>query len=385
MRYKACGQVCLLAAIFCACAWGQTKPAAYVYISSNYSGSNNQTVGFSANADGQLTAISGSPWANNITYLAVNGKYLFGSDNVPGDNQRNIYSYLIESNGALKYVGATDIQKGSSDASCNGGAGLLLDHTGSYLYQFVGNAYCNVENAFESFSVNNSTGLLNYLGMTNANAFFLGPPLTMAADNLFAYAAGGNGNYSGINGYKKQSNGNLTDLSYNATNNYPYPSGTPSDNDFIYFGPAQADTTNHLAIPLEYAGSSDYNKIATYAINTTTGVLTTNSTFSNMPETDVGQALWTAMAPSGKLLAVGGPNGLQIFNFNPSGQATALTGLITRSPITMMYWDNSNHLYAISNADSDIHVFTVTSTGATEISGSPWSVTHPVAMIVQPE
>ncbi len=51
----------------------------------------------------------------------------------------------------------------------------------------------------------------------------------------------------------------------------------------------------------------------------------------------------------------------------------------------MMYWDTSNHLYAISNADSAIHVFTVTATGATEVPGSPWTVTHPVAMIVQPE
>jgi hypothetical protein len=91
------------------------------------------------------------------------------------------------------------------------------------------------------------------------------------------------------------------------------------------------------------------------------------------------------MAPSGKLLAVGGPNGLQIFNFNPHGQATANTGLITRVPIDMMYWDNNNHLYAISNADGAIHVFTVTPTSATEVSGSPYYVAHPLSLIVQPK
>ena len=183
----------LLFAVSCTCAWGQTKPAAYVYVSSNYSGSNNRTVAFQASSNGTLTSIPGSPFANNIASMAVNGKYLFGSDNVPGDNGRNIYSYLIESNGALKYLGATNIQKNGSANACDSGSGLLLDHTGSYLYVFVTEANCNSEAAFASFSVNKSTGLLNYLGLSNVDPFTLGPPLTVAADNLWAYAAGGTG------------------------------------------------------------------------------------------------------------------------------------------------------------------------------------------------
>jgi hypothetical protein len=373
----------LLFAVSCTCAWGQTKPAAYVYVSSNYSGSNNRTVAFQASSNGTLTSIPGSPFANNIGSMAVNGKYLFGSDNVPGDNGRNIYSYLIESNGALKYLGATNIQKNGSANACDSGSNLLLDHTGNYLYVFVAEANCNSEAAFASFSVNKSTGLLNYLGLSNFDPFTLGPPLTVAADNLWAYAAGGNGSYSAITGFSKKSNGLLANI---PSFTYPFPSGRPANFDMAYVGLAQADTTNHMAVNLFYVTESgDYDKIATYAINTSNGALTTNSTFSNMPTTAVGEANWTAMAPSGKLLAVGGPNGLQLFHFNPSGQATAFTGLITRSPISMMYWDNSNHLYAISNADSNIHVFTITSTGANEISGSPWAVTHPVDLIVQPE
>lgn len=373
--------ISVLSAIFCTAAWGQTKPAAYVYISSNYSDSNNRTVGFSANAKGQLTPISGSPWANNIAYLAVNGKYLFGSDNVPNDGGRNIYSYLIGSNGALKYIGATNIQKTASENSCNSGGDLLLDHTGSYLYVFVGEADCDSEVAYQSFGVNASTGSLRYLGLTTPNPFTLGPGLTMATDNLWAYAAGGDGMYSAITGFKKESNGALSTLSANM----PFPGGGPS-NSFGYVGPDAADTTNHLAVNTYWVtNNSEYDKVATYAINTTNGNLTTSSTYSNMSETLVSQVTSMAMAPSGKLLALGGSNGLQIFNFNPSGQATPATQLITRAPITGMYWDNSNHLYAISNADSAIHVFTVTSTDATEVEGSPWTVEHPVAMIVQPE
>ena len=383
MSRKARTLVCLFTGAACALAWGQSNPSAYVYVSSNYSGSNNRTVAFWANTSGQLAPIPGSPFPNNITSMAVNGKFLFGSDNVPNDNGRNIYSYLIQSNGVLKYLGATNIQKWASEDNCNDGENLLLDHSGGYLYSYVVEANCNSGTAFESFKVNWSTGMLSYLGMSSPNTFTLGPPLTFATNNVFAYAAGGNGSYSGVNGYQKQANGNLTDLKQS----YPLPSGTPSANSVTYSWFATADTTNHLALVLYYAGSTSngVTKIATYAINTTTGQLTTNSTYSNMPTSAVGTPTATAMAPSGKLLAVGGQNGLQLFNFNPSGQATPFSQLITRSPIAMMYWDNQNHLYAISNTDSDIHVFTLTSTGATEVQGSPWPVPHPVAMIVQPK
>jgi hypothetical protein len=34
-----------------------------------------------------------------VNSMAMNGKYLFGSDNPAADNLRNIYSYAIQSNG----------------------------------------------------------------------------------------------------------------------------------------------------------------------------------------------------------------------------------------------------------------------------------------------
>ncbi|MGB7170365.1 MAG: hypothetical protein WBD32_15260, partial [Acidobacteriaceae bacterium] len=78
-------------------------PVAYIYVSSNYSGSNNRVAGYAASADGKLTEISGSPWADNLTYLANNGTYLYGSTNIASDHGKNVFSYRIESNGALKY------------------------------------------------------------------------------------------------------------------------------------------------------------------------------------------------------------------------------------------------------------------------------------------
>jgi hypothetical protein len=179
-----------------------SKPVAYLYVSSNYSGSENRVVGYAANANGELTEISGSPWADNLSYLATNGTYLFGSTNIPADDGKDVFSYRIESNGALKYLGATNIQDTGSENACNQAQDLLLDHTGSYLYVFVQSADCNSEVAYQSFAVNRSTGLLNYLGVTLPNAFSLGHPLTMLADNDYAYSSGNGAEDTGICGYK---------------------------------------------------------------------------------------------------------------------------------------------------------------------------------------
>lgn len=360
-------------------------PVAYIYVSSNYSGSNNRVVGYAAYANGQLSQISGSPWADNLSYLATNGSLLFGSTNLASDNGKNVFSYSVGSNGALKYIGATNIQDAGSENACNLAENPTLDHTGSFLYLYVENAGgCNGDSygAFQSFAVNKSTGLLNYLGVTGTLPPANTQLLTVLADNEYAYVEG---YYDNIAGLQKTSNGSLTFLSSPTAivGNEGEPSGWGWN-----YGDVVADPTNHLAVDVCYSsGGGAYgcspdteDKIATFSINTSNGAQSTNSTFSNMPTTEVQYVGPMMMSPSGKLLAVGGRNGIQIFNFNPSGQATTNTGLITTSPITAMYWDNSNHLYAISNTDSTLHVFTVTATSATEAPGSPYSIPRPVAM-----
>jgi hypothetical protein len=373
-------------------AMAQTSgPVAYIYVSSNDSGSNNKVVGYAASADGKLTEISGSPWDDNLSYLATNGSYLFGSTNIPTDNGKNIFSYHVESNGALKYIGATNIQDDGSENACNIAENLTLDHTGSYLYAYVENAGgCNGDSygAYQSFAVNKSTGFLNYLSVTSTLPPANYVPLTMLADNDYAYTAG---IYTGgVDGLQKTANGSLVILSSSspAVGIEGMPSGWGYD-----YGTVAADPTNHLAVDVCFAsdggayGCDDTeDKIATFAINTSNGSQSTSSTFSNMTTTEVHPVDALAMAPGGKLLAVAGENGVQIFNFNPRGQATANTGLITTAPVSELYaaselyWDNNNHLYVISNADNALHVFTVTATSAEEAPGSPYSILEPVAL-----
>jgi hypothetical protein len=91
------------------------------------------------------------------------------------------------------------------------------------------------------------------------------------------------------------------------------------------------------------------------------------------------------MSPSGKLLAVGGTAGLQVFHFNGASPITHDTGLLTTKPIDQFFWDNANHLYAISRSAGKLYVFTVTPSSATQAPGSPYTIAHPQNIIVQPK
>jgi hypothetical protein len=52
--------------------------------------------------------------------------------------------------------------------------------------------------------------------------------------------------------------------------------------------------------------------------------------------------------------------------------------------IDRMFWNNSNHLYAISGAAGKLYVFTIMLMGYSQTSGSPFGVSQPVGLIVQP-
>jgi hypothetical protein len=90
------------------------------------------------------------------------------------------------------------------------------------------------------------------------------------------------------------------------------------------------------------------------------------------------------MSPSGKLLAVAGLEGLQVLFFNEGYPAARYTGLLTKAPINQIFWDNSNHLYGISQATNKLYVFTVTPTYTSNAPGSPYPIGDPQHLIVQP-
>jgi hypothetical protein len=146
---------------------------------------------------------------------------------------------------------------------------------------------------------------------------------------------------------------------------------------------ASADASNHLSI-IASCGTTD--QVATYAADTETGDLSTDSNCTTMPSSAVGNTQSTAMAYSGTILAVGGTNGVQLFNFSGTAEATKRTApLLAGVNIKRVIWDSSNHLYAISQASSKLYVLNVTSTGVTQAPGSPYTIASPMEIIVQPK
>jgi hypothetical protein len=371
--------VCLIAMVCSGATFAQvaggSSPVAFVYVSGSPSNNHYEINAFTAASDGKLTPVSGSPFPANVQSMAVNGRYLFGTNGV------SIYSFSIAPDGALEKVASINAQK-HNGYNCGGPAALFLDHTGTTLYDedVYGNICAN--NTYQSFSIDRSTGQLSYLGASDSSVAFA-LPLSFTGNNVFAYGSWSFNYGPWLFGFRRTSNGTLADLKIHA----PMPVSKKSDF-YTSFG-AAADPANHVAILVQPFDGSTWQpdgppQLATYTAGAS-GKLSTKSTFSNMPAVAVNGFADMKMAPSGKFLAVAGPAGCQVFHFNGGNPITHDTGLIVRDQVDQMYWDKDNHLYAISHASGKLFVFTVTPARVTQAPGSPYSITNPQSIIVLPK
>jgi WD40 repeat protein len=345
----------------------ESSPAAFVYVSAQ-KGPDYGISAYSASSSGQLTPVSGSPFAANANYMALNGKYLFGSNGV------DIYSFSIASDGALTQVASLNAQNYNQNG-CGGPENLFVDRTGTTLYDpdYLGNICAN--NAYQVFSIGSATGALDYLGAAVASPAF-NSPLSFIGDNLFGYSSDCYRSMPGIYGYARATDGTLTEINGEPTAMPAAPSGN-------YYCPylSAADSANHVAIPLMPMSESTLQpsgalQIAVYSADSS-GNLTTASTSANMPKSAVSSVTDIRISPSGKLLAVAGTSGLQVFHFNGANPVTRFTGLLATGQVDHIFWDNANHLYAISTSAGKLMVFTVDATGATPTSGSPYTIASP--------
>lgn len=354
-----------------------SSTVAYVYVANSAGGNSTEISAFGASSTGRLTRVPGSPFMEQAGYMVVNGKYLMA---VSGSK---INSFRIASNGSLKFAVATNYQR--VQPGCGFASQLVLDHTGNSLYVTESQADCS-NNGVTNWAVDWATGALDYLGLTdtgnwNINAAYF------THDNKYAYTAYNDScMYYSMNGFKRAANGKLTEFAPKM--NSPKPPAHVRA--YIpYLG--AADPTNHVAfaeVPANPPGcTSGPVQLATYTANSD-GSLTTTSSYANMPTTAIRSVYDMKMSPSGKLLAVAGQEGLQVFHFNGAAPITHYTGLLTKDPINQMFWDNANHLYAITGVVNSkvnrLHVFTVTPSGYREAPGSPYKMNGPKYIIVQP-
>jgi len=352
-------------------------PVAYVYVSTPAgSTGRNEVHAWTASASGKLSSIAGSPFQENVASMAVNGTFLFGATTTGSD----VNSYRIEANGGLRYAVTTNITR-YNDTDCASTGPVFTDNTGTTVYnmEFRGDGCAN--NTYRSFRAESATGGLENLGDSGGNSW-LYQSASFLGNDTWAYSASCLGNmYWGIFGFKRSSNGQLTEIPISA----PVP--PPPNGEFFCPSEAAADGANHVAIAMQAVKQLDFSSIGSPVVAVYTaqgnGNLTTTSTTANMPEAQVGSVTDLEMQPGGKLLAISGTGGLEIFRFNGASPVTHLTGLLTSDSIDQCFWDKAGHLYAISGKSGKLFVFSVTTKGAQAAPGSPYAVSHAEYLAVQ--
>jgi hypothetical protein len=362
------------------------SPVAHVYVQTH------QGVDvFDAAADGQLTLVNGSPFATTGQMGGINGTYLIsvGTD--------YLHTYTIESNGAVGKQASEINTQDYGGAECgttgyNGYSnGAALDHTGKYFYEQLfgaqyqpGNTTCAAWQSYRiepdgAFSFLGSQEVLN--GGADGSAYDSTTP-TISSNDKFGYSlVGGDCNCSFSVPFAMMPTGQLA---WNSAFAEVDPETDPTTTLEYFPFVAKTDPSNHLAALIiavdQYGwGNTESWQLASYTINEATGGISSTNTWRDMPEPQVYGAVME-MSPSGKLLALAGGEGsaipgLQIFHFNGAAPITTYSPLLLPAvEIDQLAWDNDNHLYALSYASGELHVFTVTQTSISEVSGSPYKV-----------
>lgn len=349
-----------------------TTPAAYVYVAQASNTGKGQIQGFVVSSNGTLSVIPGSPFPYALNYMTVSGNSMFGVLGGFGvDAGQMIQSFSIGSNGALTYLTEQKVPD-----SYGGVISLYVDRTGSSLYA----DYLITNNDYLSYSIAPSSGNLDYVSMLEEGPV-QSSPLNFIGSNQFGYSSGCYHYMGQIYGMERGSDGTLSLLNINPT--------LPAEKSGGFYCPwlAAADSTNHIAVamqPLKMDWSSDGPwQIATYTADTA-GNLTTASTYTSMPSVKVGNITDYKISPSGKILAVAGSGGLQLFQMNGTNAITQLTGLLTTTPLDQIFWDSGNHIYAISRSIGKLYIYNLSSTGVSQSPGSPHVLAGIKNLIVVP-
>jgi hypothetical protein len=353
---------------------------AYVYVSSAApTGGGDEIQAYSATSSGALTPISGSPFAGDVTQLAVSNSQLIAVNR----NGFDLESYAVSSGGALTHETTTDagVPNPSGGGNCNSLGQLFFDNTGTTVYDlnFRGSDCAN--NTYESFSVG-SNGALTALGNSSGNNFLSEPAAFIAGDE-FAYTASCIADEDWIiAGFQRASNGLLTEV------NAATPPSPPPAGHFYCPSIAATDNANHVAIAMQPVNNQTFTSDEPEQIGVYTaasdGSLTTTSTAANMPQVQVGTVNDLKISTSGRLLAVAGTTGLQVFDFNGANPVTPGAGLLTSDSIDQIAWDSAGILYALSRSTGKLYVFVFNGYGVVAAPGSPYTIAQPQNLTVLP-
>jgi 6-phosphogluconolactonase (cycloisomerase 2 family) len=321
--------------------------------------------GYSVNADGSLTAVTGSPYAvatdNNIV---TNGSNVYTVD--VGGQTLKIYS-IDKSSGALTFgssANAISSQTFSGDIVSN----LSLDHTGATLY--AGNVDSSGDDGQNAFNVSSGTTATELAYQGSSEVF--GPPLVFSPDNNFAYS--GNCYHIGwdIFRYTRNSDGTLNPPTFQP--GADGPPVLPPSGDFPCPAAFAVSANGFLAVGYTPTPQGGTYMIGTYTINSdgsltpvSGSLATTASNGGNTGNTPVS----ISFDPTGTYLAVAGNGGIQTYSMNSGGLLTAVASpQDAGTSFLNVAWDKSNHLFATTS--SQLYVWNASSGQLTPAAGSPY-------------
>jgi hypothetical protein len=361
-------------------------PVAYVYV-----GTSKGINLYNAAPNGKLTLVSGSPFKTTGLMIGSNQRFFITLGTYW------VRSYPVKANGGIGAQVSQINTQNYSGRNCGTTNGAVLDHSGQDVYVLLnvppdGNNVCD---AFQTFKIATTSGQLTFNGATAEDN--ISPPVrnlpTLLANNKFAYAinnfmAEDIGVEVYINGestFARESNGTLE--KFNILH-WGFPAPYEGDDGWEWIPQAvTADPTNHLAVAIfpwydPPKGSIESPQLASFTVNSQ-GFPTSTNTYKNMPTPDVYPVVLN-MSPGGKLLAVGGYGGLQVFHFNGAAPITRYSKILTSAQINWIRWDKTNHLYALST-NGKLYVYTITPTSIAAAPGSPYTVGGPAGLFVVPK
>lgn len=340
-----------------------------------YVASSTQISGYSAATTGQLTPIPELPIPASVTHLSTTSKTLFG----PGSDNKNMYSFNIGSGGVLVPGPITDVQQYNTNG-CPGTLGpTQIDYSEQYLYSLVLDGDCAGSTVTHVYPILKGGALGEGLG-SYTQIEYSGPPhpIRILGNNKFGF-------FTGCQNYGSDFTPTtlIFELGTGGFSGWLIPDGQnhdapePSDPDH-FFCPAMlaGDPSNHLAYAFRkyYPNLAELSTpyyLASYTVDTQ-GNLLTDSNYTDMPAANIGTLSAMSISPSGKLLAVAGSYGFELFNFDGGNPITKIGSLVSSNPVTQVAWDKTGHLYVLTT--SSIYVYTASGTGVKQAPGSPYSL-----------
>jgi hypothetical protein len=367
-------------------------PVAYVYIQTTPG-----VMAYAAAANGTLTLVKGSPFKVTGQMEDISGKVLISV------GTSILHTYLIGSNGAVgKQAYETNTASfGGSECGTTVGGGSVVDHTGKYLYVQLNTK--NLCDGWQTYIIE-ANGDLQFLGDTESNSYdangntISSTNLTVSSNDKFFEGVVPKNPFSSecevsnddcpvfsgmtTTDWCRCSPAGVLGASYAGSVMQQAPKA-PTGWQYLpnLHSSTQADPYGNLAALMnQYDGhghASALPQVASFAIDPSTGLLSSSNTYTNMPKVAVGQkgSLTPSISPSGKLLAVLGYPGMQIFHFNADAPATIFSGvLLPTIDLDQAKWDSDNHLFALSYSGAKLYVYTVTPTSIKEAAGSPYTL-----------